>query len=195
MSAPTRELENLSLGGMRQNRNPARGAPNTRAIAQQRRRARERQGIAPGQPLPPNALNPIAAAQAGPSQAAPQQRTQGVSTPTTAVPVSGHSGIVYDIQQLSPNSRPRAMEGLHSDQFTVDHTMGKQNDHEFYYAFQLKKPESVRIYDPERDDRGVTCTCPDFQGNRNVCVHIYVSQASNLSRDIRRSDIKKVAVR
>ena len=190
MSAPTRELENLSLGGMRQTRNPARGAPNTRAIAQQRRRARERQGIPPGQPLPPNALNPLAAAQAGPARAAPPQLTQGVSTPATAVPVSGHSGIVYDIQRLSPNSRPRAMEGLHSDQFTVDHTMGKQNDYEFYYAFQLKKPESVRIYDPERDDRGVTCTCPDFQENRNVCVHIYVSRVSDLSRDIRISNIK-----
>ena len=181
MSTPTRELENLSFGG-----NMAAN-PNRRVLGQQRRRDRDRAerdlaranaagGRAPDthtagdhterlmtQLVPAQEDIPVA----GPSGTQRSYRSPG--------PVTGHTGLVYDIHQLSPNSRPRAAEGLHSDEFTVDFSMRKDAEGAFYYAFQLKKPISVRISDRSNDTRSVTCTCDEFQAGLTPCVHIFVS--------------------
>jgi len=161
--------------------------PNRRVQGQQRRRDRERAerdlarataaaGHAPGAPTAGDhtrlLMAPLVAAQedipvAGPSGTQHLYRAPG--------PVTGHTGLVYDIHQLSPTSRPRAAEGLHSDKFTVDFSMRKDSEGIFYYAFQLKKPISVRISDRGNEPRSVTCTCDEFQAGLTPCVHIFVS--------------------
>lgn len=165
--------------------------PNRRALGQQRRRDRDRaerdlaRANAAGGHAPDahtagdhtagdhtrRLMTQLVAAQedipvAGPSGTQRSYRSPG--------PVTGHTGLVYDIHQLSPNSR-RAAEGLHSDEFTVDFSMRKDAEGAFYYAFQLKKPISVRISDRSNDTRSVTCTCDEFQAGLTPCVHIFVS--------------------
>ena len=154
----------------------------SRQAGQRRRRQRERdvrvaqqealRAAAPGT-IPGPAYN----AQGGTQQVAP--RAGPLGTPTTQpapVPVLGHTGLIYDVHQLSPNSRPRAVEGLHSDEFTVDHSMRyRDSSRIFYYGFQLKKPASVRIFDPAGGRRSVTCTCDEFNRSWTPCVHMFVS--------------------
>ena len=92
------------------------------------------------------------------------------SQPQHFVPSSlGHSGIQYFIQRLSPDSSRRAAEGLGSD-FFVDHLRSHGTSHGTYYAFQLKKPISVRIHDPVSGTNRIDCSC----GGQAPCVHIYV---------------------
>jgi hypothetical protein len=119
---------------------------NNRSQAQQRRRRRERE-----------------------AQAA-------ATASTSTSPVSGHTGLRYDIQRISPSSRIRAIRGLQDVQFTVDRAERKEpREGVPYYAFQLKVPVSVRIYDQEtrRPETSVTCTCDQFESR--PCVHIFVS--------------------
>lgn len=185
MSTPTRELEDLSIG-----ENMAAN-PNRRVQGQQRRRDRERAerdlarataaaGHAPGTPAagdPTRLLvSRLIAAQPDIPMAGPSGTHRLYQTPG---PVTGHTGLVYDIHQLSPHSRPRAAEGLHSDEFTVDFSMRKNSGGGFYYAFQLKKPISVRISDRSNESRIVTCTCDEFQASLTPCVHIFVSVPSS----------------
>ena len=94
---------------------------------------------------------------------APQPRT-------LIPPIVGHSGKLYNTQSLSPDSSTRANEGLRSDYF-VDRLESYGTDNGIYYAFQVKKPVSVRIYNPSKGSNNrVECTC----GDHLPCSHIYV---------------------
>lgn len=93
--------------------------------------------------------------------------------------IHGHSGLLYNTQNLSPGSASRAAEGLLSE-FFVDRLQRHESSRGTYYAFQLKKPVSVRIHDPEVNDNKVECTCEDYQTTNTACVHIYVSDKPSL---------------
>lgn len=92
----------------------------------------------------------------------------------SSIPIHGHSGLLYDTQNLSPGSAQRATEGLLSEHF-VDQLRGVETSQgTTYYAFQLKKPVSVRIHDPANGTK-VECTCETYKQTKSACVHIYVS--------------------
>lgn len=102
----------------------------------------------------------------------------GHAAPTTTrsnLPAHGRSGLPTDMQNLSPRSAQRVTEGL-SPEFYVDRLRSYQTSQGTYYAFQLKKPASVRIHDPVNSDK-VECTCEEYQESKSACVHIYVSPA------------------
>jgi hypothetical protein len=96
-------------------------------------------------------------------------------TPTRAnsQPIHGHSGLLYDIESLSPGSAQRATTGLGSE-FFVDRLQSHETSRGAYYAFQLKKPVSVRIHNPANGNK-VECTCEEYQQSQSACVHVYVS--------------------
>ena len=158
--------------------------PTRRQQSQRERRAREAQERVAGGQLQQNAPRARArplhagliAAQLDVPVAGPSGTQPSYQPPAR---VTGHTGLMYDIHELSPNSRVRADEGLHSEEFTVDFSMRKDLEGVFYYAFQLKKPVSVRISDRANGPRIVNCTCTDFQAGSSPCVHIFVSQAIN----------------
>ena len=155
MSTPTRSFERLNIGGM----------PTTRRSqtqSQQQRAGRSTSGRARGRGRGRRGVT---------DQPAPQIATPAGRTQTQ---VHGSSGLVYDVQNLSPGSSFRAAEGLSSELF-VDRLRSYGSGSDAYYAFQLKKPVSVRIHDPAGSARGVECTCEDYQQHRLVCAHIYVS--------------------
>ena len=154
----------------------------SRQAGQRRRRQRERdQRVAQQEALraaaPGTIPGPAYHAQGGIQQVVPRAGPLNtLITQHTTVPVLGHTGLTYDVHQLSPNSQPRAVEGLQSDEFTVDHSMRyRDSSRIFYYGFQLKKPASVRIFDPASGRRSVTCTCDEFNQSRKPCVHMFVS--------------------
>lgn len=95
------------------------------------------------------------------------------TTTRSDAPIHGHSGLLYDTHNLSPESAQRATEGLLSE-FFVDQLRGYETSQGAYYAFQLKKPVSVRIHDPANGVK-VECTCEAYQRLKSACVHIYVS--------------------
>lgn len=98
---------------------------------------------------------------------------QPLAIPIT--PIRGHSGALYDTQNLSPNSNRRAAEGLAAG-LDVDklHWHERPDRSEAYFAIQLKKPVSVRIYDPASGVNRVECTCGDSD-EFTCCIHLYVS--------------------
>ena len=132
--------------------------PLTRSEAQRQRRQRERQQR---------------------QQAAAQDAPEPSTGPPPATAIRGHTGLLYDIRQLSSNAQVSAAHGLQSEYFMVDIS----RKHEFidtthYFAFQLREAESVRVFDPTGgSERRVSCTCEEFGRNRGtaVCAHIYVS--------------------
>lgn len=181
MSTPTRELENLSIGG------PMADNPNPRQASQRRRRAQEKaerdqriqQNAArtgPSSAQARSSRTAMVAAQSDVPVAGPSGTQASYRTPAR---VTGHTGLLYDIHELSPNSRRRALEGLNSEGFTVDFSMRKDTEGVVYYAFQLKKPISIRISDRAHEPRSVTCSCDEFQAGSSPCVHIFVSQYFN----------------
>lgn len=95
------------------------------------------------------------------------------TTIRASTPIHGHSGLLYNTQNLSPESAQRATEGLVSEYY-VDRLRSVETTQGSYYAFQLKKPVSVRIHDPANGIK-VECTCETYQQSRSTCVHIYVS--------------------
>ena len=90
----------------------------------------------------------------------------------TNAPIHSRSGLLYDIQTLSPSSAQRATDGFLSEYF-VDRSRSHRTSQGTYYAFQLKKPVSVRIHDPANGNK-VECTCEEYQNSKSACVHIYV---------------------
>lgn len=144
MSTPTNEFQNLNLGRM----------PETRSQTQQGQRRGGRTSACHG-----------------------RGRGRGSHAPQTPVrpdaSVQGHSGLLYNTQSLSPGSSQRAAEGLTSE-FFVDRLQRHESSRGTYYAFQLKKPVSVRIHDPASGEDRVECTCEEYQRTRSVCIHIYV---------------------
>ena len=100
--------------------------------------------------------------------------------PPAAPPIQGQSSTLYDVQHLSPNSSARMAQGIATD-FWVDELRSHPVGHPTYFAFQLKKPVSVRIHDPERGPNRVECSCGD---DSTCCVHIYVSITNTSAKSI-----------
>ncbi|KAL8936904.1 MAG: hypothetical protein Q9211_003967 [Gyalolechia sp. 1 TL-2023] len=96
--------------------------------------------------------------------------SQGTSAP--ADPVQGHSGLFYSLRDMSPASANRAISGIRAD-FFVDRVRRHESEHGAYFAFQLNRPVSVRIYNPIERDQHVECTCEEYQATRAICTHIY----------------------
>ncbi|KAL9006977.1 MAG: hypothetical protein Q9188_000265 [Gyalolechia gomerana] len=102
---------------------------------------------------------------------------QGTSAP--ADPVQGHSGLFYSLRDMSPSSANRAISGIRAD-FFVDRVRRHESEHGAYFAFQLNRPVSVRIYNPIESGQHVECTCEHYQASRGICEHIYVSAIMNV---------------
>lgn len=98
--------------------------------------------------------------------------SQGASAPAPANPVQGHSGLFYNLRDMSPPSASRAISGIRAD-FFVDRVRRHESEHGAYFAFQLNRPVSVRIYNPVERGQHVECTCEDYQSTRAICTHIY----------------------
>lgn len=144
MSTPTSAFQNLDLGGM----------PETRSQTRHKQRRGGRKTVTRGR-----------------GRGRGGQASQ--SSAQTKTPILGHSGLRYGTQNLSPRSVRHATEGVISE-FFVDRLQRHESSRGTYYAFQLKKPVSVRIHDPAIGGGGVECTCEDYQQTHLVCVHIYV---------------------
>lgn len=102
-------------------------------------------------------------------------RAAGQPPATPIPPVQGHSGALYNTQDLSPDSQIRAAEGLAAD-FYVDLVRNHEKpDHtDAYHAFQLMKPVSVHVHDPSFGVNKVKCSCGGGDDSA-CCEHIYVS--------------------
>ena len=148
MSDPSRLLQSLRLDEMPVTRSQAHSAPHRGG-----RHPRASQGRGRG------ALRPET-----PSQALSPQVT----------PVRSFTGHQYYTQALSPLSARRATEGLESN-FAVDRVQSYDSGREKYYAFQLRLPVAVRIYEPDGDSARVECSCEGYQTSQSECPHIYVS--------------------
>ena len=168
MSTPTRQLGNLSLGGM---------TPTTRAQQQARERqtGNRQQNTASGGPL---SVVPSIERDVPQSQGPP-------STPGHLI--RGRSGLQYSIQRLSPASVPRVTIGLNSA-FEVERSRKRENDdYREYQAIQLNQPVSIRVLNPNHavGEPIVSCGCEEYKQEQHrsgipVCVHIYVSLCSQL---------------
>lgn len=94
-----------------------------------------------------------------------------------SVHIRSRTGILYDIQQLSNQSRMQAMAAFQTDDFSIDKSRRVKSDGSYYYGFQIRKekPESVRIYQPVGNRRNISCSCDESQNSHRTCVHIFVS--------------------
>lgn len=79
-----------------------------------------------------------------------------------------------EILDSNPISPLGLTEGLISE-LCVDRLQRHELPRGAYYAFQLKRPISVRIFSPESGERKIECSCEDHQQNNSVCSHISVS--------------------
>jgi len=154
MSDPARLFQSLHLDEM----------PVTRSQAhptQQRggRNARSSRGLSRGR----------GRARAPPPPIVPAQ----TSSPRLA-PVQSYTGRHYDTQALSPTSAQRATEGLESN-FSVDRVQSHDSGRERYYAFQLRTPVAVRIYEPTSGRARMECSCEAHRVTQSECAHIFVS--------------------
>ncbi|KAI4204609.1 MAG: hypothetical protein LQ348_001268 [Seirophora lacunosa] len=93
--------------------------------------------------------------------------SQGNTAPV--LPVQGHSGL---LQAISSTSAARASQGITAD-FFVDRVRRHESGRGAYFAFQVNRPASVRIYNPIEEGQDIECTCEDFQTTRAICIHIY----------------------
>lgn len=76
------------------------------------------------------------------------------------------------------DSKPISSLGLTEgfiSELCVDRLQRHESPCGAYYAFQLKRPISVRIFSPESGERKIECTCEDHQNNDSFCSHISVS--------------------
>ncbi|KAI4285430.1 MAG: hypothetical protein L6R38_000669 [Xanthoria sp. 2 TBL-2021] len=73
---------------------------------------------------------------------------------------------------MSPPSANQATSGIAAD-FVVDRVRRHESHRGAYFAFQMDRPESVRIFDPAERGRHVECTCEEFQSSQVICIHIY----------------------
>ena len=167
MSTPTRSFENLDIGGM----------PTTRRSQTQAHQQRAGRS-AGGRPRGRGRGHRDVIDQPASQPAIPVHGSQ--------TQIHGSSGLLYDIQNLSPGSSLRAAEGLATELF-VDRLKSYGSGSNAYYAFQLKKPVSVRIHNPASGARAVECTCEDYQQTGSICAHIYVSVARSECRHFTKS--------
>lgn len=161
MSDPANLFQSLHLDEMPVTRSQAhptqqRGGRNARPS---RGRGRGRTRV-----LPP----PIGSAQA--------------SLPGSA-PVQSYTGRQYYTQALSPTSAQRATEGLESN-FCVDRVQSHDSGRERYYAFQLRTPVAVRIYEPTSGRARMECSCEAHRLTQSECAHIFVRLSPSPSSSI-----------
>ena len=90
-----------------------------------------------------------------------------------ATPVQSYTGRQYYTQPLTPMSARRAIEGLEAN-FSVDRVQDYDSGREKYYAFQLRTPVAVRIYEPSRGQARIECSCEAHRVSKLECAHIYV---------------------
>ena len=114
-------------------------------------------------------------------QQAAAQQTSGTSTGNTQdTLIRGHTGLLYNVRSLhTANFQRTAIRGLQSENFMVDISRKHEfTDTTHYFAFQLREPASVRVFDPAgRSERRVSCSCEAFGEDPStvVCAHIYAS--------------------
>ncbi|KAI4209443.1 MAG: hypothetical protein LQ351_007629 [Letrouitia transgressa] len=92
---------------------------------------------------------------------------------TTDEPFPEPSEFAYTGQE-SPQSAAQAAADV-SFNFVVDRIQKHESGRGAYFAFQLKRPVSVRIYSPSSMGGQVECSCEDYQRTRDVCAHIHVN--------------------
>lgn len=88
----------------------------------------------------------------------------------SVIPIPEHSRLL----DSNPTSPLGSTEDLVSE-FCVDRLQRHELPRGAYYAFQLKRPVSVRIFSPESGESKIECTCEDYQKKKSVCSHISVS--------------------
>ncbi len=88
-------------------------------------------------------------------------------------PVQSFTGRQYYTQALSPTSAQRATEGLESN-FCVDRVQSHDSGRERYYAFQLRTPVAVRIYEPANGRARMECSCEAHRVTHSECTHMFV---------------------
>ena len=136
-----------------------------RSIAQQERRRRENeQRLRASEAMRPQQYRHVQ----------PSPRTGTPVAPTTVF--ESHSGIRYNVTNMPQGAYSLATRALSSHRYLADLAMRHEDEHGSYIAFQLKKLESVRIYDYAsiQQPSSLSCTCEDFVSHQ-VCSHIYVS--------------------
>ncbi len=109
----------------------------------------------------------------GRGRAPPRPATPGQALPPQAAPVRSHTGRQYYTQALSPLSARRATEGLESN-FSVDRVQSYDSGREKYYAFQLRTPVAVRVYEPNAGRARIECSCEAHRVSQSECAHIFV---------------------
>ena len=109
----------------------------------------------------------------GHGQAPTRPGTPGQAFLPPVSPIRGYTGHQYHIQALSPLSAHRAAEGLESN-FSVGRVQSYGSGRERYYAFQLRTPVAVRIYEPEGDHARAECSCEVHRVTHSDCAHIWV---------------------
>lgn len=103
-------------------------------------------------------------------------RGRGRGLPTSknakrsAIPVPEHPGHL----DSKPGS-PLGSTEVFVSELCVDRLQRHDLPRGAYYAFQLKRPVSVRIFSPESGEGKIECTCEDYQKKKMFCSHISVS--------------------
>ncbi|EFR01832.1 hypothetical protein MGYG_04831 [Nannizzia gypsea CBS 118893] len=150
MSAPTKELGNLSLGS---------DMSSTRLGSQNQRQK------------PPytteDSSNSESEEESSSSESEEEEEEDDDdddSPLSSAVTFPGKSSIVYDLQMLSRGAKAKARHGL-SGEFSVDKCRPIYGGG---YDFDII--DHGRVYVGEGP---ITCSCLDFQGSRIACRHIY----------------------
>ncbi len=110
----------------------------------------------------------------GRARAPPPPLVLAQISPPGSTPVQSYTGRQYYTQALSPTSAQRAIEGLESN-FCVDRVQSHDSGRERYYAFQLRTPVAVRIYEPTGGRARMECSCEAHRVTRSECAHIFVS--------------------
>lgn len=108
----------------------------------------------------------------------PTSHSRGRGRGLQASKNSRRSGIAIPEHSRLLNSKPILPLGSTGD-FVSELFVDRLRRHDLpggaYYAFQLKRPVSVRIFSPESGERKIECTCEDYQKMKTVCSHISVS--------------------
>lgn len=150
MSAPTKLLGNLSLGS---------DMSSTRAGSQT-------QGQKPPYTTEESSDSESEEESSSSEGEMEEEGEEEENSPLYPVTFSGKSSIVYDLQMLSHSARAKARHGL-SGEFSVDKCRPLYGG-----GYDFHVVDYGRVYVGEGP---MACSCPDFQGSRIACRHIYVS--------------------
>ena len=102
------------------------------------------------------------------------------SSSTQAAPIGSYTGRQYYTQARVPISDERASEGREAH-FTIDAIEGLDSGQEKYYAFQLKTPVALRMYEPAAGHSRIECSCETFRTDKPDCIHVYVGSLRSMA--------------